>query len=511
MKVSKTNLKLGPEGTALRWVGAWTKKMQEAGFRFDPETRRLDKNQAVKFVKTVMKPGFMHDEYNPKLLDVNANEQVHIGVTELVKDGYEFFTRAGQRAFDQISSFDLRSMVNNFYKELISKFSYEDLLDPEMKLFKGMPGVSVIGVQSFPTFKLTPIDDKNKIIYSPTGFMEGNIETTREDKYFKDNDGINKIRKANREILEADLKYAFNRIFAEHGLFGYKIEMVDFDPLTALGGMGMSNHVLFSAMTMASILTEAGKDEGQLFAESGYYENEYFNRITGFQEMIQAYFKGTGIIIYAHDYYGGIGRQLLAPGHASQIEENMRLIVYNRITGDIRRPVNDTWTMQAADKRFRNVYQSMLDIAWEKETLPLLRASALGSPIDMSIVNEGYLEHAWIRFLACEDYFGNKKEREFILQQREKGNAVFPLGEGSNNSAKLFIFGPDFTEEEFRSIFSILDRNTALKAIKEKGTVTTGEVSYKVLDKNYELGSGFYKIHDGRAVPKKLITIAVED
>lgn len=502
------SLALSQKARALKWVGAWTERMWQAGFTLDPVTRRLDEKQAVKFVKTVMEPGFMQDRYTPKVLTPKQNQRIHAKLNSLVKSGTEFSFKAGQRAFDQISSFDLRAMVNGYYryKNLQENFSVDDLNDPEMRLFQGMPGVSVIGAQSFPTFKITPIDDMNRIIYRAPGFMKGSIEVTRGDRYIDEN-GLNLIVKENGNDSKIDQRHAFPRIFSEHGLFGYEIEMSNFDPLTALGGMGMSNHVVFSAMMMASILTKAKKDEGQLFAEAAYYENKYLSGLTGFQEIIQALFKGTGILIYAYNYYGGIGRELLAPGHAQQVEDNMKLILYHRVTGDKRRPVNETWTAQAAHELFRDVYQEMKDLGWKKEALPLLKASASGSKIDLGIIREGYLEHAWLRFLACQDYFGNERERAFILDQRDLGNAVFPLGEGSNNSTKLFIGGPNFNAAEFNQTFPVLDREAAERALSVEGTVTIGQVPFEMLDKSYELGDGFRQIHNGKAVPESLITI----
>ncbi len=497
-------LKLDSAGLALKWVGAWTKRMRQEHFTFDPQTRRLKLRQAVRFVKTVMRPGFMQDEYNPEVLAPEQNQKVHGEVKALVKSGAEFSTRAGQRAFDQISSFDLRAMVNGYYRyeNLDREFSVDDLKHPEMSLFQGMPAVSVIGAQSFPTFKLTPIDDMDRIIYKAPGFMKGAIEVTRKDRYV-DEGGINMIVRASGNKSEIDQRYAFPRIFSEHGLFGYEIEMSNFDPLTALGGMGMSNHVVFAAMMMASILTNSKKDVGQIFAEAAYHENSRLSGLTGFQEIIQALFNGTGILVYAHNYYGGIGRQLLAPGHAQQVEDDMKLILYNRISGDPRRPVNETWSAQAAHPLFKPVYQAMLDVAWRKEALPLLKASATSSEIDMDTIREGYSEHAWLRFLACQDYFGNQGERAFILDQRKAGNAVFPLGEGSNNSTKLYIGDT----AGLNRCFPVLDRETAREALTEKGTVTTGQIPYKMLDRSFELSRGFHQIHNGQAVPEPLITI----
>ena len=502
------SLKLSGPGRALKWVGRWTEKMKREDLRFDPSTRMLDPEQAIRFIKTVMRPGFMEDSYTHAVTSYRENERIHAELSALVKSGIEFFFRAGQRAFDQISSFDLRTMVNGYYryKNLEGRFSVNDLRDPEMRLFQGMPAVSVIGAQSFPTFTLTPIDNTNRIIYSAPGFMEGSIETTRQDIYM-DEDGENMIRPANGPKIKIDQKYAFNRIFAEHGLFGYKIEMSDFNPLTALGGMGMSNLVVFSAMMMASILSNSGKDEGQIFAEAAYYENACLGGLTGFQEVIQTLFNGSGILIYAHNYYGGIGRQLLAPGHAKQVEDNLRLILYNRITGDSRKPVNKIWTARAADPRFRSAYQEMLNIAWKKEALPLLRASATGSEIDVNLLREGYLEHAWLRYLECPAYFGNAGERAFILAQRELGNAVFPLGAGSNNAIKLFIGGPNFDAAEFSRIFPVLDEKAADEAFHVERTITTGQVLFKMLYENYMLGNGFHQIHGGQAIPEPLITI----
>lgn len=507
----KPSLKLSGPGRALKWVGAWTEKMREAGFSFDPRTRRLDRKQAVRFVKTVMKPGFMEDRYTWVNLSYEQNLRVHAELYALIKSGVEFLFKAGQRAFDQISSFDLRAMVNGYYRyeNLEREFSVDDLSNPEMPLFQGMPAVSVIGAQSFPTFTLTPIDDMNRIIYRAPGFMEGSIETTRQDIYV-DEDGENMIRPANGPKIKIDQRYAFNRIFAEHGLFGYEIEMSNFNPLTALGGMGMSNLIVFAAMTMASILSKSGKDEGQIFAEAAYHENSRLSGLTGFQEVIQSIFNGSGILVYAHNYYGGIGRQLLAPGHAKQVEDNFKLILYNRITGEPRKPVNETWTAQAAHSLFSPVYRAMLNVAWEKEALPLLKASATGSEIDVDLIRIGYLNHAWLRFKACPDYFGNEGERAFILAQRKLGNAVFPLGEGSNNSTKLFIRKPNFDAAKFAETFPVLDKEAAEEALNVKGTITTGQIPFEMLDRNYELGNGFYQIHDGQAVPESLITITGE-
>ena len=506
---AKTSRMLTPGEAALKWVGAWTQKMRDAGFRFDSQTRRLAEGQAVKFVRTVMNPGFMQDAYVPKVLDYEANARVHAEVEELARGGADLTYSSGQRAFDQLSSFDLRAMVNNYYYYggLAKDFSETDLRDPLMTLFDGMPGVAVIGAQSFPTFALHPISDLDRIVYRAPGFMEGQIETTRGDRYVKNEAGVNFIAKENGEMREIDQRWSFPRVFAEHGLFGYEAVMENFDPLTALGGMGMSNLVVHAALTAASILTNAGKDKGQLFAEGGYYENTWLNGLTGFQEMIQSHFHGSGILIYAHDYYGGIGRQLLASGHAKQVENEMKLILFHRVSGDKRLPVNETWTDQAADPLFHAVYSAMKDVAWEKEVGPLLEASAEGKPIDTAKMAKGFREHARLRYLACEQYFGNPQERAYIMEQAKLGNAVFPLGEGSNNSTKLYIGGPQHDPAAFAATFPVLNREDALKALTVKGTITTGQVPFKMLVSNVELGSGFAQIHDGNALPAELISI----
>jgi hypothetical protein len=503
----KSNLALSQKERSLKWVGAWTPKMTKAGFKFDPDSRKLDSKQAVSFVKMVMKPGFMVESYQPKPLNKKENEEVRDQVKNLIKEGKEFNLSGGQRAFDAMSSFDLRKMVNNYYHyDNLKQLKPSDLTDPEMKVFKGMPGVAVVGIGSFPEFKVTLLDDSEKIEYAAPGFMTETILTSRDDSY-KEINGVSYIKRSGKKPEMIDQRHAFNRVFAEHNLFGYRIEMANFDPLTALGGMGLSNHAVMWALTAASILANAQKDEGQLFAEGGYIENRHFNGETGFQEMIQAIFPGSGMIIYAYNYFGGIGRQLLSSSYSKEIEKNMKLILYNRVSGEKRLPVNETWAEQAAHPDFRDVYQHMLDIASEYEAWPFVIASAKGRPINFNKIRKGYLEHAWLRYYACQQYFGNEQEKEFIINQIKKGNAVFPLGEGSNNSTKLFIAGKNFNQKEFDRIFPILKRKDALDALRKEGTITTGQIKYKMLNERYKLGDGFSKIHGEESVPKPLITI----
>ncbi|MFA4858937.1 MAG: hypothetical protein WC901_03490 [Candidatus Margulisiibacteriota bacterium] len=502
-----TRLKLTDAERALRWVGAWTPKMRQAGFRFDPQTRHLDERDAVNFVQAVMTPGFMSDAYVPRRLRPHQNANLHDQVATLAREGKAFTIRLGQRAFDMGSSFDLRAMVDRFHKPLSPHITAELLRDsPLMTAFIGCPAVAVIGAQAFPTFRLTPLDDTTHNIYSAPGFMPGTIETTWQDAYL-DRSGKNLLARHNGFTAEIDQRHAFNRIFAEHGLYGYQVEMCDFDPLTALGGMGMSNIAVFAAMLMANILTNSGKDEGQIFAEGAYVENSRLSGLTGFQEVIQTLFGGSGILVYAPGYYGGIGRQLLAPGHAAQVEDQMRLILFNRVTGEKRQPVNEWWTIQAETPEFHTVFQRMLETSWDREIIPFLYASAGGTPIDMDQVRRGYLEHAWSRFLLCQQYFGNPAERNFILGQRARGNAVFPLGEGSNGSTKLYVGGPNHDEEAFGQTFPVLDRAAANRALATSATLTTGRVPFEMLKERYQLGDGFQALHDGKAVPASLITI----
>jgi len=488
---------------ATKWIGAWTPKMTQAGFRVDPATRRLEPSQAVKFVQTVMRPGFMSDSYTPKVLAPEQNARMRDEVAALAKNGADFSANAGQRAFDMASSFDLRAMVNGYYSEsaLNNLGSIEDITDPTMKAFNGMPCVAVIGARSFPKFRLTAIPNSDKLVYTAPGFMKGSIETTPEDSYV-DRDGVSYISNPSKGEKEIDQRHAFNRIFAEHGLFGYHIEMEGFDPLTALGGMGMSNHVALWSVAWASMLSGAQKDWGQIFAEGGNIENTRLNGLTGFQEAIQAVLPGNGILIYAHDYYGGIGRQLMGPEYAKQIEDNMWLILYNRITGDKRLPVNETWTVQAAAPTFHDHYQRILEVAWDGEVAPMLQASATGAPIDLAKLRAGYSEHSKLRWQACQQYWGNDGEQKFIREQLANGNAVFPLGEGSNNSTKLLILGGDAPE------LPVLTREDAENALNVAGTVTTGRVPFKFLDKGLELGNGWGQLNGGNNIPEELITIA---
>ena len=255
------------------------------------------------------------------------------------------------------SSYDLRSMANLVYsnlKETGFSISEGDMLDPSMKNLLNLPGCSILGCDFGPTFEVTTSKNPDLLVYDAGVFMKEQVTfNTKTDKFRLDNRGMVEISKDGGAYEPAPLPYVFPYLYSQAGLSGLALHMTDYNPLTALGGMGMSNLLVYKSLTSLHFLLNTGVDMGTIFSQGGYIEKYKFDRETGFQEAQQVVSGGHLSIMNAPGIFGGMARRLDLRGFNVNIKDNMHLVLFNRPAENIKRaPINWTWCNQADDQNY---------------------------------------------------------------------------------------------------------------------------------------------------------------
>ncbi len=395
-----------------------------------------------------------------------------------------------QRLFDMRSSYDLRSMANLVYANLWKtgfSITETDMMDPSMKNLLNLPGCSILGCDFGPTFKITVSDDPDTLVYDAGKFMKEQVTFNRKtDKFRLDSRGMVEISKDGGDFQPAPLSYVFPYLYSQAGLSGLALHMTDYNPLTALGGMGMSNLLVFKSLTSLHFLLNTGADLGTIFSQGGYIEKYKFDRETGFQEAQQVVSGGHLSIMNAPGIFGGMARRLDLQGHHRNIKDNMHLVLFNRPAENVKRaPINDTWCRQADDPAFNNVYMDQFEITG-REVSPFIEGSNGGS-LNFSEVAKAYREHSIRRWKCCPAYHGNEGQKAFIDKIHSLGGAAFPLGEGGEKAAMLDLLN--------RANYAKLGLKylTAEDANRTTGFIT-GEIAYNLLDNAPIYGDGYLEL-----------------
>lgn len=396
--------------------------------------------------------------------------------------------KLSQRLFDMRSSYDLRAMADLVYAHHARSgfgISTEDMTDPTMTKLLNLPGCSILGCDFGPTFEVTASEKEDKIVYDAGKFVSGEQASfdRTTDSFRLDKRGMVEISKNGGPYKPASLPYVFAYLFDKAGLSGLTLHMTDYNPLTALGGMGMSNLLVFSTLSNLHFLLNTGADTGTIFSQGGYTEKFKFDRETGFQEAQQVASGGHLLIANAPGIFGGIARRLDLGAHHQAIKDNMHLVLANRPAENIQRaPINWTWCLQAADPAFENVYIDQFNITG-REVAPFIRA-ANGGPLDFSDVAQAYREHSIRRWKCCPAYHGNEQQKAFIDGVHDRAGAAFPLGEGGEKAAMLVQLDP----EQYSGLG--LKHLTAEDAAQTTGFIT-GEIGYNLLDNAPVYGKGY--------------------
>ncbi len=408
--------------------------------------------------------------------------------SDVAAQGDGMTLRLFQRLFDMRSSYDLRNMAQMVYRVLHRQgfnLTATDLTDSSMAKLLNLPGCSILGCNFGPIFRLAADSDPDVLKYDAGKFMP-DMEVSfdrRTDKFRLDDRGMVEISKNGKPFEKASLPYVFPYIMSEAGLSGLALHMDYYNPLTALGGMGMSNLLVYSTMVSMHFLMNTGADMGTIFSQGGFVEKFRFDRETGYQEAMQVVSGGHLALFNAPNIFGGMARRLDLSAHHAAIKENMHLVLANRPAENVRRAgINDQWVMQAADPRFENVYWDQFMITG-REVAPFI-AAANGGTLDFAAVAKAYRDHSMTRFTCCNDYWGNQTQRNVIRSVNDAGGAAFPLGEGGEKAAMALIL----EAAKYKGLeLPILGNEVAGQT---KGFIT-GEVAYDLLDGAPEYGDGF--------------------
>ena len=396
--------------------------------------------------------------------------------------------KLSQRLFDMRSSYDLRCMANLVYNYLGKtgfSISPDDLADPMMTNLLNLPGCSILGCDFGPTYEITGSGDPDLLIYDAGKFMGDQVVFNRKTDSFRlDGRGMVEFSKEGKPYEKAILPYVFPYLFSQAGLSGLSLHMTDYNPLTALGGMGMSNLLVFKTLVGLHFLLNTGTDIGTIFSQGGYVEKFKFDRETGYQEAQQVVSGGHLLIANAPGMFGGIARRLDLTAHHQEITDNMHLVLYNRPAANVNRaPINDSWVRQAADPRFEQVYMDQFRITG-REVLPFLQA-ANGGRLILDDVASAFREHSETRFTCCYAYHGNAKQAAFINSVHGQGGAAFPLGEGGEKAAMLLALGNPAYEQLGLRALTVDDAN------QETGFITGEIKDYNLLNNAPVYGNGY--------------------
>lgn len=398
--------------------------------------------------------------------------------------------KLSQRLFDMRSSYDLRSMANLVYSNLNEtgfNIFETDITDPSMNRLLNLPGCSILGCDFGPTFEINASDDPATLVYDAGKFMKEQVTfNTKTDKFRLDSRGMVEISKNGEDFHPAPLSYVFPYLYSQAGLSGLSMHMTDYNPLTALGGMGMSNLLVFKSLTSLHFLLNTGADLGTIFSQGGYIEKYKFDRETGFQEAQQVVSGGHLSIMNAPGIFGGMARRLDLRAHHQAIQDNMHLVLFNRPAENIKRaPINWTWCKQADDPAFNNVYMDQFEIT-SREVAPLLEA-ANGGSLDFSNEAKAFMQHSVRRWLCCPAYHGNEEQKAFIDKIHSLGGAAFPLGEGGEKAAMLVLLNKANYAKLGLKYLTVED------AYRATGFIT-GEIKYNLLDNAPIYGEGYLEL-----------------
>jgi hypothetical protein len=395
--------------------------------------------------------------------------------------------RLHQRLFDSRSSYDLRVMAELVYKVLWRTgfgISDKELSDSAMTKLLQLPGCSILGCTLGPTFELSAEKNPDLLVYDAGKFAPETFVFDRTaDRFELDTNGIVHLSKNGGPSNPAILPYAFPFVMSEAGLSGLRMTMTQYDPRTAIGGMGFSNNLSRNAVENAMFLLNTGADIGTLFSMGGFLEKFRFGRETGFQEAQQITGGGHVLVANAPGIFGGMARRLDLSVQHDAIKDNMHLVLFNRPAANVaRHPINDTWVLQAGDEAFEHVYMDQFAIT-AREVAPYLAASN-GGTLDFDELVSAFRAHSIRRWKCCPAYHGNSEQAAFIKKVHDQGGAAFPLGEGGEKAAMLVILEPN----AYNALG--LKELTVDDAAKTEGSIT-GEIKYDLLDEMPRYGKGY--------------------
>lgn len=478
---------LGANG--LHWMAYQRKVLEMAGRKSVVETdeggyRIRDPKVAARVMNAIytgrekIKEGF-------NLEGVSATPDQAATIRNMIRTaGGELKLQLFQRLLDGESSYDLRGfaeLVNRALQKQGFNITTKDLMDPEMKKLLKLPGCGVLGCTYGPAFELTVEDDPNLLVYDPGNFA-GNTGTFVFDRT-KDRFSLNpdkgfvvlhKHGGTGTETDTAPLAWAFAYVFSQMGLSGLRLSMTRYQPLTAIGGMGMSNNLLDAVLLNAHFLLNTGATLGDIYSQGGYLEKYMFDRETGKQESQQNMAGGHNILRNAPGIFGGLMRRLDLRAHTADIMDLLHLTVWERPLGNVQRPrVNDEWVRLSLEPQNELVFMAMKDVA-SGELAPFV-AAANGGSLDKSGLITSYDGHRAYRDVLCHGYVGTPEQIAYYKQVREMGGTVMPLGEGTLTAA----CGTLLPAAKFNTLG--LKKLTESDALATSGTLS-GQVPFELLD-----------------------------
>jgi|GEM_PF-2490117 len=396
--------------------------------------------------------------------------------------------RQFQRLVDAQSSYDLftlNRLVTDWLKAQGFRITVDDLFDPAMKKLQNLPGCFVTQCSYGPTFDLRTAESEDVLIYDAGKLLGGEyVFDRRKDQFRTAEDGGVEINLGGRGWQKAVLPWVMPWLFSQAGLSGISMHMTDFNPLTALGGMGMSNLLVGTSLQYLHFLANSGIDVGTLHSQGGFIEKFRFARETGFQEWQQMSGGGHVVLKNAPGIFGGIARRLNLASLHDDIQANMHLVLINRPVKNVTRaPINDTWCLQAQHPAFEQTYIHQF-LVTQGEVSPFIDA-ANGRPLSYIDLAGAYNRHNEIRYRCCWAYRGNEEQAKFYAKVLALGGALMPLGEGGEKAACALFLSPDKLAE-----LGLTELTAAEAARTDDGTIT-GIIPYKLESSTTVWGTGF--------------------